>query len=327
MDLHPYQVKFAGLPSDLQELILDHASGTYVLSLTSGMVDTDARRYTLDGVRNAKRFVPCDVTIKLEQRVTQRGNRELALELRRNVNADFVNDPARGYSDADRSRLTLQFAYAHTWKKITKIAFVDRIMVKFTCGGKIEQAPPWFRFGNSSDIFQALQRLLTFSCGMQLTQDNDERVYEFSSTAPGESFDISWHDATYDDHKDMHIQFTRPDTQRTDSAGIDITVRRYESNFMWDDNSRRFVLDENHKEVLIESLRTWKNVTEVTFVQYPRKYILQITCGGEHKTVLWNVPHETLEECESQFIEFMERVGFVKGPAYSPANRNFIPAP
>lgn len=144
----------------------------------------------------------------------------------------------------------------------------------------------------------------------------------------------------------MHVQFTRPDTQITDSAGIEITVRRYESNFMWDDNSRRFVPDEDHKDVLIESLSTWKNVTEVTFVQdmryhinffgqrvphdsegYSRRYILQITCGGEHKTVLCNVPHETLEECESQFIEFMHTVGFMQGPAYSPANRNFIPVP
>lgn len=144
----------------------------------------------------------------------------------------------------------------------------------------------------------------------------------------------------------MHVQFTRPGTQFTDSAGIEITVRRYESNFMWDDNSRRFVPDEDHKDVLIESLSTWKNVTEVTFVQhvrdhinffgqrvahdsegYSRKYSLQITCGGEHKTVLWNVPHETLEECESQFIQFMLTVGFMQGPAYSPANRNFIPVP
>jgi hypothetical protein len=56
-------------------------------------------------------------------------------------------------------------------------------------------------------------------------------------------------------------------------AGIEITVRRYESNLIWDDILRRHILDEENKEVLVESLRTWKNVTEITFLENTRDHI------------------------------------------------------
>ena len=188
MDPNPYKVEFGNMPRDLQNLILESASERCELSMTGQMEDPQEPKSLPSGVRNVKRFPECDLTIKLEQRVTRRGERTLVLALRREVNADWVNNEERGYSDADRSRLSRLFAYEHTWENITKIAFFPGTMIEFQCGGNKEQAPPWFCFQFYSDNFHKLARKLTTWCGMEMTRaDADQILFEFSSPTPSNS--------------------------------------------------------------------------------------------------------------------------------------------
>jgi hypothetical protein len=189
MAQNPYNVEFGDLPWDLKNLILESASERCELSMTVEMEDPQEPKSSPLGFRNVKRFVECDLTITLEQQVKHyRGERILVLKLRRQVNADWVNNEERGYSDADRSRLSRLFAYEHTWENITKIAFFPGTMVEFQCGRNKEQAPPWFRFQFNSINFHKLARKLTTWCGMKMTlADIDEIVFEFSSPAPRNS--------------------------------------------------------------------------------------------------------------------------------------------
>jgi hypothetical protein len=186
MAQNPYNVEFGDLPWDLKNLILESASERCELSMTVEMEDPQEPKSSPLGFRNVKRFVECDLTITLEQQVKHyRGERILVLKLRRQVNADWVNNEERGYSDADRSRLSRLFAYEHTWENITKIVFFPGTMVEFQCGRNKEQAPPWFHFQFYSDSFAKLARILTTRCRMKMTlADYDEIVFEFSCPTP-----------------------------------------------------------------------------------------------------------------------------------------------
>jgi hypothetical protein len=322
-----YDVGFTDLDPHIQDFIFDKASKSVELSFKRQYEDKEA----LSG--SPQRWVPCDVTIKLNRPLIRQGVQgNLKFELKRRISADW----ATRYSDAERSRMSSLFEDTHTWMNITEIKFFDSHTIEFQCGENKKRTPRWFSLG-FDDKFENLARQLTTLFKMEMTYSTlHERVFEIPTPTAGESFDISFetkfHDPrgqTYDNIDcDVTIQFKCPVQKSKDFAGVEVTLKRNKKDFIWSDSllNRASNRASHYQQLSMQFVEKWKNVTKMEFSEEPyskRGYRLMLVCGREQNEVpMWFIlPHMLFEKYKDRFTSTL---GFVETSDYSRIHRRIF---